>query len=665
MVKNKTLMKIWVLVIIIWMMSFSDLTFAAAEGTEALEEVSKWIYLIVNMLSWIWVFFAQWASEFLTNKWIYWEVIWLDAVLWKLWNVMKNIASFWLWFYFIYKLFGWLIKWEIEKNLKKVLLWILVAWVWIQASWFGVAVVLDISTITLVAAGSLSSQVVSLDETTGRNIFENLHNFIDDGSDGEHNLNEVESRLWISLFSQNRGAYDFISVKREKLDDKLTAEQLMDLILPNEQNLSWPLYYLWFFILNGTKISTLNSTSTKWFMATIFNVLIQWWTIVVYSLEMIVLFVVAIMRVLFIWVFIVLSPVIILLWCISQASGKWWWDGGIKFLEWFTKHFNIKSFFWNAFKPTIIVLWFSLTLIFVSLMSRVVTKSESFEAWWMNFTSIKQWNEKYTTMMDGDLLSFSIKNAWKTILEFIVSIITVVLVYFIIKMGMTIWGWKDFVSEKTKKLQEWIWSLVWSVPLVPVKWYDKNWIEETHFISAWKVFGAGDKSSLLTDALSHKSTEINQVNEEHARIVDSMFGKKTEYLSTREMNQIRGAGSGEQWLDILKEKKSMIPKTEDGKWMTLDPATSKNNGFWIDQFKKRLTDMKDKKNQISWDDASIWVNMIERWNEWENNKQGLDQMFKKNKSWEQASVGAYARLFGLNLVSNDWEHLKNADISKK
>ena len=57
-----------------------------------------------------------------------------------------------------------------------------------------------------------------------------------------------------------------------------------------------------------------------------------------------------------------------------------------------------------------------------------------------------------------------------------------------------------------------------------------------------------------------------------------------------------------------------------------------------------------------------WKNMIDRWNEGDNKKQGLEQMFKNEN--ESQNVKAYADFFGLwNMTT--WEQLKNADIYKK
>ena len=45
------------------------------------------------------------AWKLVDNSLVYWEVFWFDAVLWQLWNFVKNLANFALWFFFLYKIF--------------------------------------------------------------------------------------------------------------------------------------------------------------------------------------------------------------------------------------------------------------------------------------------------------------------------------------------------------------------------------------------------------------------------------------------------------------------------------------------------------------------------------------------------------------------------------
>lgn len=85
------------------------------------------------------------AGKLVDNSLVYWEVFWFDAVLWQLWNIVKNLANFALWFFFLYKIFKYLISWK--ESVKEILLRALIAWIWIQASWFIMATLIDASTI--------------------------------------------------------------------------------------------------------------------------------------------------------------------------------------------------------------------------------------------------------------------------------------------------------------------------------------------------------------------------------------------------------------------------------------------------------------------------------------------------------------------------------------
>ena len=156
---------------------------------------------------------------------------------------------------------------------------------------------------------------------------------------------------------------------------------------------------------------------------------------------------------------------------------------------------------------------------------------------------------------------------------------------------------------------------------------------------------------------------MDEVSNEHNQIISSRFGDGTTYLSSTETGNIETKMRLNTWDGLLNTKKYIDTiRDVNWKWMTLNPATSSNNGFWIQEFSKWLEWMKDKK--VSWtNNDTVWNSMIKRWND-DNNKNNrtLENMFKKDES---NNVKAYADFFGLNLSSNTWEQLKNADISKK
>lgn len=688
--KGKSLLKIWIVIVMFTLISFSDCSFAANDtNSELLNKGSMLLELAISMLSWLWVFFANWAWEFLTNKWVYGEVLWLDTVLWKYRNIVKNFANFWLWFYFVYTVFKWLIDQVdgelITKKLKDIILWLLIAGVWIQASRFLTAVVVDISTITIVAAGSLPSQLVSESPEIEESVLVSLKNYLDGASEvtgwKEKDFEDFTSWLKFSLFPKNKWAANFITIERDiSLDKAITKEDMFDTLMPNEENVSWPLYYLWFSILKTTTLISPNSASKGWIMATIFNALLQWWTTIVYSIEMFVLFVFSVMRVIYIWIFIVLSPMVILLRCIGQISNK---KGESKLVEPLTKHFNFSSFFWNAFKPAIIILWFSLTLIFVSLIHKVIS-SKWYEE--LDIGGIKtkvyeekkeatntDWDKKYITEMDGDLATISFTNLWQTLANFILCVITVVLVYIVIKIAVTMWWWKDFVSAQIWKLQKNVGEDLLSLPVMPVAWYDeKTWEAKTHYLSAGKVFWLWNRNnSIIGSTVAHYQGKVNDEFNKQNAIIDSWFSNNTWYLSGDQVRTIENSMTNKSkavW-ERLESTKAMIDEIKQGdkEWiwfgMTLSRTTAKNDGFWLNQFGARLGAMEGQ--PVTGTNSEAWRKMISDWNSPEIKEKDIEEKLEKIFKDHGDRVKAYAEFFGLGSDIDTWEELKNADISKK
>lgn len=686
--KKRHFIKIWIVLVVVMIMSFSDWGFAAEwEKLKLLNEMSKLLHIIVSILSWIWVFFAQGAWEFLTNKWVYWEILWLDALLWKFWNIVKNIANFWLWFYFIYEIFRWLI--DGTQKLKNKLIWLLVAWIWIQASWFMTAVVLDVSTITLATAGSFPSLVISevkeVDESFDTTI-EDYFNL----KEIQWSIDELKSWMTFSLFAPDMWASNFITIKRDvPLKEWISKKKLLDTIMPNSENVAWPLYYLWFSILRTTTIISPSSTNDEWFMTTIFNTLIQWWTTIVFAIEMLVLLIVAVMRLLYMWVFIVLSPLVVLLECIKQsgwASKSW---NGKKFLDGFTKQFNLTSFFWNAFKPTLIVLCFSVAMIFTALMSKVIISNGEKEldmGWMKTSRSVENaapntwndWDKQYTTIMDGDLAEIMIKKSWKTLFNFILSVITVVLVYLIIRFAVKMGWWSDFVSKTAWKIQDTVQSWIASMPLVPVSWWDEKWKPETHYISAgttfWFDWSGTNRKGLLGAKIDDWRTAVEKSVSTQTDSLNNLFGwANSKTMSESDWNGIKTAWeSGWQkysGLRLLEAKKDAINrnKTEAGWWFRLDPRTWDKR--WIDVFTQWLKNTAEwdidsyKPDGVSPDNLPVWRKMVIWWKEHENGT--LEQLFEDGTIWKKA-VKAYAEFFWIKDIDKiiSWTDLKARDISK-
>lgn len=87
------------------------------------------------------------VGKLVDNSLVYGESFWFDIILWQLWVLVRNIANFALWFIFIFYIFKYLITQDQKHGPKRLIIRALIAWVWIQASWFIMAALIDISTI--------------------------------------------------------------------------------------------------------------------------------------------------------------------------------------------------------------------------------------------------------------------------------------------------------------------------------------------------------------------------------------------------------------------------------------------------------------------------------------------------------------------------------------
>ena len=593
------------------------------------------------------------------------------------------MANFCLWFYLLYVIFKWLIwqfwgKEEITKNLKSVLLWVLVAWVWVQASRFLTSVVIDVSTITLSAVGAFPSQVLSKNERLNKWIQVSMSDFNNRGS------NVVDGQLR-NLFPENGAANSFVETTKIPLNKSVTNEELFDSLMPNKDDVSGPLYYMWVAILRTNEVPSVASDSEPSAKRTILNLIIKWWTTIVYAIEMMVLCVIALMRILYLWMFIVLSPFAILLACIQKA-----WEKEL-LAKWFIsnlmKQINLKTFLAKVFQPAIIVLWISLAMIFATLISAIVnenkTKSmEDFSISWAKISTLRDekmisQSEKdvtYTTRLDSNLLSLSISTVWKWLLDLIMAILTVILVYEIISMSVkiwnSIWGGQDWLSKKVDSVQKWVTWLMTSVPIIPVAWYDKEWVRTTNYMSIGTAKQLGEKK------IRQYSWVIEDEYRNQTDIISSWFGEKDEIVSLSYVDRqaIKDVViASDLWLARLTKQFDKIiqfgnrKKEERGLnknewyWMMLNPESKE--WFWRNTFKDWLTEMKDSTKRWTIND-STWEAMIDWWNTWTNSNgdQALENLFKQN---ETKNVKAYAKLFNLWDNIDTWDELKNIDISKK
>ena len=153
--KIVAVLAIWVgIQIFFWMLGVD--TVAAATLSEYVQDK---IYIYNSILNGIYLLIwpalaLAWFA--LDNSMVYWSLFGLDAPLFLIWNIIKNIANFILWFMVLFEILkNFFTTWEQGKKAFDVIKKALIAGVLIQASWFLMGAIIDISTIATYSIGGM------------------------------------------------------------------------------------------------------------------------------------------------------------------------------------------------------------------------------------------------------------------------------------------------------------------------------------------------------------------------------------------------------------------------------------------------------------------------------------------------------------------------------
>ncbi|MBS8122500.1 hypothetical protein [Candidatus Vampirococcus lugosii] len=138
------------------------------------------------------------AGQAMDNQLIYGSIIHIDVHLWNIWNMSKNFANFALGFVFLISIFLYILNIKQDKfNPKKIFPKMLVGVVSIQASWFIVSILLDISTIITYSVGAMPLNIISADATLDKKILLQNSN-LDLESLGNSFGTGAENQTWFS-----------------------------------------------------------------------------------------------------------------------------------------------------------------------------------------------------------------------------------------------------------------------------------------------------------------------------------------------------------------------------------------------------------------------------------------------------------------------------------
>ena len=500
-------LRFWIIIVMVVVFFFHP-TFAAdcnEDTNGTLTTIYEFLWNLWRFFSWIWIVLSNFAGVLMTNTMVYWEFMWLDTSLWNVWQISRSMANYALWFMFLYKVFKYIFfPWE-KSPISKIKDY-LIASVLIQASWFMVMVLLDLSTIVLATVSSFPSQVIDSSPVVMTAVQEQI---------------AKNSLLWkdkttvvVNAFTDEYLKWDntkwFNVEPSTSWDGNVTPEKTtLDNLLPQVYNLWGTFLYLWFTAMKAQDyvvkpMPTASSCEDK-VTKVITGLILDSWLIILYSLALVMLIVLLVMRLAYLWVFIAISPIVVLLTIFKEIK-----------IDWKNDILDLKKAIFLIFQPVIFAFWMGLMFLFIVMIQNVFSQSAESGLW----TSITASETKKSSSLTDPIpkIDSSLENSWvvgfhikewaKSLKDIILSIITLVLMWQFIKIALTWTMWSfnsnSSIARKMNNLVTKTWELFWTVWVVPtpewMMWFNQVWDwynSELLNRSVWKIenaFTSRDKS---------------------------------------------------------------------------------------------------------------------------------------------------------------------------
>ncbi len=557
---------------------FQWTTFANTDDMNLLWEAA---HFIVSFVSWWWVILAMLAGKLMTNEFVYWSFMHLDVYLRKLWNVMKNFANFALWFAFLFSILKSIFI--TKKDWKNIIVKFLLAWVLVQASWFIIGAVMDISTIATTAIASFPAQFMAWDTSFATSMKDTYKQFW-----YKHIIN-LEGKEWVPV------------LRKELIDptkDWFTSDEIdniTDLILPSYNTVSWPLLFLGFSIFDFSTFpdpKALEGQTDTDFWWLLVYLGINWLIVILFTIALLLLFIINVVRVAMLRVMIPLSPLIILASLFfKDQMGKMSW----------LKRFNIKTVIGLLFKPVIFVAYLSLIFIFTvgvfSILKPNDTTSVEFADQGVTVSS-----SKASSSFEVEwLVDFTLNGAKTTISWIIVYLFALFMMWYLVKIAAKNWTGIEAVDKQLTKLTDSVWEIAGNVWVVPIPTWNGGMMVGTNAIS--------DISKRMANPSFITQTKASQEAELHSLF---WWGKDWDTL----------------YDDQLKKAILDAPTNPEAFWWVTNNIASNlkwwvslSDGVWWSHFAERLK--KKPKVKVN------WVEQILNY----SSSDSIETYFKKTTDW--------------------------------
>ena len=404
----------------------------------------------------------------MTNSFIYGEALHFDVFLWKIWQITRNIANFWLGFIFLYEILKYMLNPSETKTPMSIIKDLLKSGVVIQLSWFAIMVLVDISTVLFALVSSFPSQVIGSDAVFSQALNTVIESscpdkIISDNAQPQGNvlckwqkqiIRFMADAGWSKL--KNSTEAGIINVEMRE-GGGLTKDQLFDSLLPSQDSLSWPLMFIGFEIFKTAQLS--DYSNVQWIsdmekdFKQIFQIVLHSGMMILYTLSLLVLMVVLIARVLYLWIFIAISPIVVLLNYLIKPKKQLTND--------IFRDINkmIKLIFW----PVFYALYISLMIIMLVIFNWALKFNM------MNYESPVQITDSQLKF-DNDLISVSMEGGTMRLYDLLLGAIALFLMRNLVQLAIKEETGIKQIDDFTKNVSKLATWFIETVPIVPVPW---------------------------------------------------------------------------------------------------------------------------------------------------------------------------------------------------
>ncbi len=435
-----------------------------AQGTEGdtLSGIKDILQSFISIMSRWRIVLAALAGKMMSNDRVFGAALHMDVYLRKIWNMMKNFANFAL----IAFLLGSLIKSLVSKEnlkIKELITKTLIAGVLIQASRFMMGALVDVSTVAVTAIGSFPVS------------------FMQSNSDFKTRMNNEAALIRkTNIIVDGHSKDKHVSVNNAGNDDvpnPMSESDIVDSLMPDGNSLWWPLIFLWGSVFRFYDYMTVDSQNTT--EVTVINFSLKTVVLLMYTVALLLLLIANIIRVAFLWIFIIASPFIVLFKVFNKEEsvakqGK------------LAKYLSAAWLMDLVFKPVIFMAMMSLILILVVSVQNIMIGKSTIElngvtmsapANGTTATLAVQWVSSVTlndnlfkTMWEGSKSAFA---------DLILFFLTIFLMRELIKFSLTSGEWpiQNVMKPITKFTQDFLKSTpLFGLPSVTAieKWFNSS-----------------------------------------------------------------------------------------------------------------------------------------------------------------------------------------------